>query len=198
MTEQRSSASLSNAIVSDTLLWPEYPGVLTTLLASIVVVTLFLGFSSLTGQRFLAWVGMGLMVLIVGFHLYRWQQARKQRESAKEQLRANLISQCRTTEESPFLQRHHIGKEKVVLVLTENALQIGHRHPLKLFATVPLYNIESAAVTASEKENATPSHPVLDLALRTNGERLYHLLLSDFESHAPAAMWAQALTKRTT
>jgi hypothetical protein len=185
----RSSVSLNGVATLERLAWPPYPGVMTTLLASIGVTTLFLGLSAITGLAWLTWVGLGLMAVVVGLHLWRFWQARKQRALAREQLQANLIGQCRSLNESSFLKRHNIGDEPLLLVLTDDALHLGHRNPLDIFATVPLYNVESAAA------NSSTSNPVLKLDIRTNSERVHTLALSNFEANAPATMWAEALVR---
>lgn len=183
----RSSTSLTGVATLERLAWPAYPGVMTTLLASIGLTTLFLGLSAVTNTPWLTWLGLALMVVVVGLHLWRFWQARKQRAIAREQLHATLIGQCRSLDESSFLKRHNIGAEPLLLVLTDDALHLGHQNPLDIFATVPLYNVESAAA------NGSAVNPVLKLDIRTNGERIHTLALSHFESNTPAHVWAEAL-----
>lgn len=183
----RSSTSSNGVARLQSLAWPSYPGVMTTLLAAIGITTLFLGLSAVTNTVWFTWIGLGLMVGVVGFHLWRVWQTRQKRAVAREQLHANLIGQCRSLEESSFLKRHNIGAEPLLLVLTDDALHLGHHNPLDIIATVPLYNVESAAA------NGSAAKPVLKLDIRTNSERVHTLALTDFEANAPAQMWAEAL-----
>jgi hypothetical protein len=183
----RSSTSLGGMAGMEKVAWTPYPGVMTTLLAGIGVITLFLGLSTITNTIWFTWIGLGLMGFIVGAHLWRYWQARRNRVLAREQLHATLISQCRSSEESSFLKRHHIGTEPLILVLTEDSLHVGHRDPLDIFATVPLYNVEKVAL------NGNSTNPTLKLEVRTNGERVHTLAFNDFESNAPARAWAEAL-----
>lgn len=183
----RSSTSLKGVAALEPLAWPSYPGVMTTLLASIGVTTLFLGLSAVTNTPWLTWVGLGLMAGVVGLHLWRFWQARKKRALTREQLHANLIGQCRSLDDSSFLKRHNVGAERLLLVLTDDALHLGHHNPLDIIATVPLYNVESAAA------NGTAAKPVLKLDIRTNSDRVHTLALTDFEANAPAQVWAEAL-----
>lgn len=183
----RSSASSNGVPSLQSLAWPSYPGVMTTLLAAIGVTTLFLGLSAVTNTIWFTWVGLGLMVGVVGLHLWRFWQARQKRAIAREQLHANLIGQCRSLEDSSFLKRHNIGDEPLLLVLTDDALHLGHHNPLDIIATVPLYNVESAAA------NGSAAKPVLKLDIRTNSERVHTLALTDFEANTPAQLWAEAL-----
>lgn len=188
----RSSASLPGIATMEQLAWTPYPGVMTTLLAGIGVTTLFLGLSAITNTVWLTWVGLGLMTVILAAHLWRFWQARRNRALTREQFNAALISQCRSSEENTFLKRHNIGEEPLILVLTDDALHLGNRDPLDIFATFPLYNIESVAT------NGNPANPTLKLEVRTNGERVHTLAFHHFETNAPAEAWATALTRKSS
>lgn len=183
----RSSASLKAIATLEPLAWPSYPGVMPTLLAAIGLTTLFLGLSAVTNTAWFAWVGLVLMTGVVGLHLWRFIQTRRRRAFTREQLHATLIGQCRGLEDSSFLKRHNIGADPLVLVLTDDALHIGHRNPLDIFATVPLYNVYKATSTG------TASDAILKLDIRTNSDRVHSLALTDFEANAPAPSWAEAL-----
>jgi hypothetical protein len=185
---ERSSASIPPAVTAERLAWSRYPGVVTTLLAAIAITTLFLGLSSVTSTVWLTWVGLGLMGAVVVLHLWRVWNTRRQRTDAQAHFHAQLIGSCRPIEENAFLKRHNVSEDPLVLLLTEDALQFAYIDPLNIFATLPLYNIEAATLT----ENGT-NNPTLQLNVRTAHDRLYTLKLADFESHAPAPRWAQAL-----
>ena len=189
----RSSTSLTGLATLERLAWPSYPGVITTLLAAIGVTTLFLGLSAVTATAWLTWVGLGLMALVIALHLWRFWQTRQKRALAREQMQATLMGQCLSVEDSSFLKKHNMGAEPLLLVLTEDALHLGHRDPLDIVATIPLYNVESATA------NGTAANPVLKLDIRTNGERIQTVALTNFETNAPAHVWAEALvrTQRT-
>jgi hypothetical protein len=87
-------------------------------------------------------------------------------------------------------------------VLTDDALHIGHREPLNIFASLPVYNINDAqAGHVAEPKWNTDSVPtefsgqqdVLNLAVQMRAPKVYHLAFYDFEKQVPSSVWANRI-----
>lgn len=189
------------------LAWPDYPSVFTTLLAAGAVAGLFLGLGTLTVQGWVIWLGLVIAAGILASHVVRHRQATQRRAQARTALGARLMSQCKSLGGSSFLQRYHDGMDPVVLVLTDDALHIGHPDPLHIFATLPLYEIDDVQVgpvkdpkwDSDEMQHDLADEPnALNLAVHMSGQKIYRLAFSQFEKHAPPDMWATSLRKSVT
>lgn len=194
MTQSRASTPSGADPQPSALGWPQYPSVVTTLLAASGIILLFVGVSLLTATRWLTWVGLGLMVLIAGIHLMRYRQAQAQRQGAQTQLKARLVSRCMSAGDNPFLERFRANDDPVVLVLNDDSLQLGHIKPLTIFSSIPLYDIQGIFLPAGPTqggEEATKAE--LTISFTANNDRHYLLALKEFERHAPASKWVELL-----
>jgi hypothetical protein len=192
-----------DAMQSDNLVlgWPSFPAVTSTLLAGVSVIGLFLGLGTLTGQSWVTWFGLLVAAGILAAHVVRYRRALRQRHRAQETLSAHLISHCKHLGGSSFMQQYYEDLDHVVLVLTEDALHICvDDNPLNIFTTVPLYDITEVQLgpdRADEPDQKAPvvQREILNLAIRTSGQRLYRVSFSNFEKQAPAALWADNLRR---
>lgn len=187
------------------LVWPDYPDILTTLLAAVGVAGIFLGMGALTEQGWVTWVGLVVAAGVLGSHVVRYRRATAQRALAQQLLGARLISHCRRLGGPSFVQSYFDGMERVVLLLTDDALHICQNDPsLQIATTLHFYEIRDVQIGRVEAplwdadlagETLENQEGVLNLAVQRGGARIYRLAFSGFESHAPAESWHHALAR---
>jgi hypothetical protein len=169
-----------------TFAWPEHPDIFVTLLATVATASLFLGVGTLTQQHWLTWVGLVVAAAVLFSHLFRHRCAQSRRQATAHVMQASLISRCRVRGGSNFMNAYTDSGEPVVLALTDNALHLCQPDPVRVFLTIPLYNIEDLSVVEFSHWDA------LHLLARLGEQREHHLIVYDFESHAPVQAWVAA------
>lgn len=184
------------------LAWPDYPDIFNTLLTAVSVAGIFLGLGTLTNETWFTWLGLVVTAGVLGYHLIRYRQIMEQRTQARQTLGAQLMSHCKYLGGSDFMKRQSDNTERVVLVLTDDALHIGHREPLNIFASLPVYNINDAQTghvdepkwnTDSVPTEFSGQQDVLNLAVQMRGRKVYHLAFYDFEKQVPSSVWANKI-----
>lgn len=186
------------------LSWPDYPSLVTTLVAAASVAAIFLGVGTLTRQGWVTWVGLVIAAGVLASHSWRHRQATEQRDATRQHLDARLISRCRRLGGPSFMQVYYDQTEAVVLVLSDDALHILHDEPLQIFSTIPLYDVEDAAAGPVarplwEEDCVTDAlddeNHVLNLAVRLEGSKSFRLAFTNLECDAPPPLWANALRR---
>jgi hypothetical protein len=167
--------------------WPEHPDIFVTLLATVATASMFLGVGTLTWQHWLTWVGLVVAAAVLFSHVFRHRRAQARRAATARVMQARLISRCRVRGGSNFMNAYTDSGEPVVLALTDNALLLCQPDPVRVFLTIPLYNIEDLSVVEFSQWDA------LHLLARLGEQREHHLILYDFEQHAPVAAWDGAV-----
>ncbi len=184
------------------LAWPAPPGVLATLVAAVVVATLFLGIGTLTQQRWLPVLGVVVAVGVLVVHVVRYQRAEAARRQAQQTIGARLMSRCRASGGPEALHSYTDEVDWLVLALTDNALHLCQAEPLEIFMTLPLYSIgevqvaepaESKGVVANRR--AAGRNACLQLAARMGEHAAYRMTFCNFEPNAPAPLWGRALAR---
>lgn len=202
ITMQNNQESWETNLSSNNLAWPDYPDILSTLLTAVSVAGIFLGLGTLTNETWFTWLGLVLSAGVLGYHIIRYRQIIQQRTDATQILGAQLISHCRYLGGSDFMKMQRDNTERVVLVLTDDALHVGHREPLNIFASLPVYNINDAQVghlaepkwnTDSVPPELSQQEDVLNLAVHMRGSKIYHLAFYDFEKEVPSSVWANRI-----
>ena len=186
------------------LAWPDYPAITTTLLAAVGIAGVFLGIGTLTSQSWVVWLGLIVAVSLLGYHVVRYRRARAQRALTQTMLGAHLISHCRHFGGPKSMQEYYRGGERVVLILTDDALHIcPDDSPLQIFTTVPLYALQVAEVEGRAAEadllpvlaDLKDQKEMLSLGVQLNSYAVQRLLFCDFEKNSPPTCWAHALNR---
>ena len=182
--------------------WPPYPEIGATLLAAVGVAGVFLGVGTLTAQGWVTWLGLVVAAGVLASHLFRYRRVMQRRAATQRMLDARLMSGCVRLGGPKFMQHYYDGHERVILALTDDALHILTGEPLAVFTTISLFNLHAA-------QAGHVPHPiwdedyitsdlgdeggVLNLAVQMSGLKVYRMAFKDFERHAPASRWADAL-----
>lgn len=186
------------------IVWPDHPQVFNTLLLAATAATLMLGLATLMHQPWLTWLGLVIAAGILVWHVWRYRQVMRERRRTHQVLDAQLIGRCRGTGGPRSMQLYYDEHERMLLLLTDDALHICSSQPLQVVSTIPLYNIADAQVGQPQtplwevdRIEATWKDDVdaLNLAVRMGGETLHRLAFHDFERHAPPEQWADALRR---
>lgn len=127
--------------------WPNHPELMNTLLAIVVVIGVFLGLGTLTQQRWLAWIGLGLGLAIALTHLIRHRRTAAARAAAARALGARMIGRCGRVVSPPQLAALLDTRDELVLVLTDDMLYLCQNGgTLTALTSIALYDIESVEV----------------------------------------------------
>jgi hypothetical protein len=182
--------------------WPNHPEKMTTLLAAAGVAGTFLGLGTLTGQRWVTWLGLVVAAAILVSHIVRHRRTDAHRAATCELLNVRLMSRCERRGGPTFMQTYYGRTEPVVLALSDMGLHICRGEALQILTTLPLYDIEAVGAGPIEQsvwqtdfvaEPLADEGDVLNLAVRMSGDKLHCFTFTHFERHAPPALWADAI-----